>query len=208
MSALDLVADPVRLRILRHLAERGPASLQELARAARVHRNTARPHVAALQDAGVLVGDTERRSGRGRPRLRYRLHGEWSPPTVDHRGLAELLAAVVITAGIDDAQLDRLGREWGRWLAGRPGGRRAAPVTPAALERRGFIARVGPAAVELSACPCALVCPQRPTAICTLAAAAVDGVLDGTADGRRVAARAHDPARRRCTLTLEPAPGG
>jgi predicted ArsR family transcriptional regulator len=207
MSALDLVAHPIRLRIVRHLADRGPASLHELARAARVHRNTARPHVAALEDAGVVLGDTERRSGRGRPHLRYRLMGDWSPPTVDYRGLAELLAAAVAMAAIDPAQLDHLGREWGRYLAGRPGARPAAPVIPPALERLGFIADVRADAVELSACPFPLVSPRRPEIVCRLAAAAVDGVLAGTADGRCVAARSHDTGRRRCTLTLQP-PGG
>jgi predicted ArsR family transcriptional regulator len=208
MSALDLVAHPVRLRILRHLAERGPASLHELARAAMVHRNTARPHVAALEDAGVLVGDAERRGGRGRPRLRYRLRGDWSPPTIDFRGLAELLAAAVAMAGLEPARLDRLGREWGRFLVGRPEARPAAPVIPRALERLGFLARVRPDAVELSACPCPLVSPRRPEVVCGLAAAAVDGVLAATADGRCVAARSNDPRRRRCTLALGPAAAG
>ncbi|MBW3652935.1 MAG: hypothetical protein KY433_04935 [Actinobacteria bacterium] len=38
--------------------------------------------------------------------------------------------------------------------------------------------------------------------ICRLAAAAIDGVLTGASDGRRVAECATDHARRRCTITL------
>ena len=48
MGVLDAVADPVRLRIVRHLAENGSATLSELAEAAGVHLNTIRAHVAAL----------------------------------------------------------------------------------------------------------------------------------------------------------------
>ena len=48
MGVLDAVADPVRLRIVRHLAGEGSATLSELADATGVHLNTARAHVAAL----------------------------------------------------------------------------------------------------------------------------------------------------------------
>jgi predicted ArsR family transcriptional regulator len=203
MRGLDVVAHPVRAHILRVLGQRGAASLPELAEAAGVHRNTLRPHVAALQDAGVLEPDSEAPRGRGRPRLRFRLHADWSPPTADFRGLAELLAAAVAMAGVDGERLDGLGREWGRFLLGRPGGGRADREIPRALGRLGFSAEVRDGAVELSACPCPLVSPLRPELVCRMATAALDGVLAGTGDVRRVAEAAHDPARRRCSARLD-----
>ena len=205
LAALELLGHPVRVRVLRHLASRGAASLPELAAAAGVHRNTARPHVAALEDAGVVVQDSEPPRGRGRPPLRYRLGDDWAPPTVDYRGLAELLAAALAMAEIEPARLNLLGREWGRYLLGRPGGGHADGKIPRVLERLGFTAEVQDDAVELTACPCPLVSPPRPQLVCRLAAAALDGVLAGAADGRRVARRAHDHALRRCRLTLAPA---
>ena len=39
---VDAVADPVRARLVRRLASSGPASLEDLAKAAGVHPNTAR----------------------------------------------------------------------------------------------------------------------------------------------------------------------
>ena len=54
MGVLDAVADPVRLRIVRHLADGGSATLAELADVAGVHPNTIRSHVAALEAADVL----------------------------------------------------------------------------------------------------------------------------------------------------------
>jgi predicted ArsR family transcriptional regulator len=202
MSWLEALADPVRLRIVRHLARRGTASLPELAEAADVHRNTARPHVATLEDAGLLVRARPTPSGRGRPVVRYRLHDEWSPPTTDFQGLAELLAAALARAGASERELRRIGDDWGRWLLGRPAAGDVERPLSLALERLGFHAEAIEDELRLSACPCPLVSPERPELVCTLAAAVADGVLAGAGDERRVVERDHDPARRACTLSL------
>jgi predicted ArsR family transcriptional regulator len=202
MRGLDVVAHPIRARILGFLGQRDSASLPELAEAAGVHRNTVRPHVAALEDAGVLETESETPRGRGRPRRRFRLRAEWSSPTADFRGLAELLAAALATADIDGDRLDSLGRDWGRFLLGRPGGGRADHEIPRALGKLGFSADVRDGAVELSSCPCPLVSPPRPELVCRLATATVDGVLAGAGDVRCVAGATHDPVRRRCSVRL------
>ena len=203
MLTLDLVGHPVRVAILRLLGGREKASLHELAEALGMHRNTVRPHVAALKDAGALSVTRDEPRGRGRPPLRYRLRADWAPPTVDYRGLAELLAAAVEVSQIDDEHLDSVGKEWGRYLLGRPLGGRADEHIPRALGRLGFSAEMRDDVVGLSACPCPLVSPGRPELVCRLAAAAVDGVLTGASDSRRVAACATDHARRRCTIELQ-----
>ena len=66
MGVLDAVADPVRLRIVRHLADGGSATLAELADVAGVHLNTIRAHVAALEEADVLHSAQKPASGPGR----------------------------------------------------------------------------------------------------------------------------------------------
>src|SRR5215218_8253827 len=53
-SIVDAVADPVRARLLRRLWADGPGSLEELARGAGVHPNTARVHLAAMEDSGLV----------------------------------------------------------------------------------------------------------------------------------------------------------
>jgi len=55
VSMVDAVADPVRARLVRRLASSGPASLEDLAKAAGVHPNTARAHVSALEADGFIV---------------------------------------------------------------------------------------------------------------------------------------------------------
>src|SRR2546423_812875 len=119
MSRLDAIADPVRLRIVRHLVEAPGAPLPELAEAADVHLNTARPHVLALEEAGVLTRERQMPEGRGRPAIGYRLVDGWTPPTTDFLGLSELLAATLVRSSPSSDQVRAVGLEWGRYLLGR-----------------------------------------------------------------------------------------
>ena len=202
---LDVLGDPVRLRVVRRLSERGPATLAQLAEAADVHANTLRRHLSALEAAGALVRDDQAPSGRGRPAIRYRLADEWRMPGADLRELAEMLAALVERLDPDVEQVEAFGREWGRFLAGRPGRRELAPALPGALARLGFHARVQEDRVLLSSCPCPLVAPDRPELLCTLAVAVIDGMAGV---GAQVTGSAHDPGRRLCSATLGPASRG
>ena len=203
MTHLEAIADPVRLRIVRHLSKSSGASLPELAKAARVHLNTVRPHAGALEAAGVLTRVPAAPAGRGRPPVLYRLTGEWSPPTTDFLGLAELLAAAVLRSGQSPDELRALGMEWGRYLRGRPGREDVETDLPRALEQLSFHARLDGRTLQLSACPCSRVLPDRPELVCELAAAVADGVLAGSGSELRVAVRHHDPQKRRCTLVLQ-----
>ena len=199
---MELIAHPTRLRIVRRLADRGRGSLTELADAAGVHPNTARAHVAALAEAGVLEGTSGPARGRGRPGVDYRLAEGWTIPTTDFLPLAELLAAALVRSGQTAADLRSLGREWGRYLAGRPGAGEPAADVPRALERLGFDARLEDRALRLTGCPCPLVSPDRPELVCALATGVAEGILAGSDPRLRVGAGRHDPARRSCRLTL------
>ena len=203
MTRLAAIADPVRLNVVRHLSRAPGASLPELAESAGVHLNTARPHVAALEAAGVLVREHATPAGRGRPRVGYRLAGDWSPPTADFLGLAELLGAAVLRSGQGPNELRELGLEWGRYLRGRPGTHDLEVDLPRALERLGFHAQIEGTSLQLSACPCRRVIPDRPELVCELAVAVVDGVLAGGGSDRRVGARHHDTEARRCSIRLD-----
>src|SRR5436305_2934216 len=179
MSRLEAVADPIRLRVVRKLAEAPTATLPELAGAAGVHLNTVRPHVQALEESGVVTREKEALQGRGRPRVVYRLAPGWTPPTTDFLGLAELLAATLLRTSPSAADLRAVGLEWGRWLLGRPGAHDVAEELPLALEQLGFHARVSGDVLHLSACPCTLVVPGRPELLCELVVAVADGLLAG-----------------------------
>jgi predicted ArsR family transcriptional regulator len=207
-SQLALVADPVRLQILRRLSEGGPASVTELAAAADVHVNTARPHVAALEEARVLVRTAGEPAGRGRPADRYALAEDWRLPGDDLHGLAELLAGLLVRVAPGREEIESFGRDWGRFLLGRPGGHDLHRDLPPALERLGFQARMDGDEVQLSSCPCPLVSPQRPDLLCSLAVAVIDGLADAAGSPLRVGAAAHDSRRRRCSAGLQAATVG
>jgi len=177
----------VRLRLLRHLADRGTAGLDELADAADVHPNTARAHVQELEREGVVVREDAPSGRRGRPAARFRLRPGWRAHAASLEGLARLLAETLVELDPGQEALERAGRAWG---ASRDGD------VVAGLERLGFAARRDGDALVLAACPCPLVAPDRPDAVCRLARAVAEGY------GVRVAEAHHDPRRRHCRLEL------
>jgi predicted ArsR family transcriptional regulator len=203
-SYLGAIADPVRLRVVRYLAEHESSSLQELAEAADVHQNTVRAHLGALERTGLVARESESEGGRGRPRLRYRLAEGWAIPLDGFLALAELLAAALLRVGPSRDELHGLGVDWGRYLLGRPGERDVAHELPRVLERLGFQARVEEGELYLSGCPCPIVAPERPELICGLADAVIEGVLTGSRSGLCMTRRDRDPGRRRCRASLEP----
>jgi predicted ArsR family transcriptional regulator len=202
MGVLDAVADPVRLRIVRHLAEGGSATLAELADVAGVHLNTIRAHVTALEEAEVLQSAQKPASGPGRPAAEYRLVDGWGLSSTDFLELAGLLAAALVRNAPDPAALRATGAEWGRYLAGRPGQRDAAEELPRALERLGFHATLEGDLVRITGCPCAVVSPDHPEIVCALATGLVEGILAAAGSDRRIAEHDSDPERRRCTVRL------
>jgi predicted ArsR family transcriptional regulator len=202
MGVLDAVADPVRLRIVRHLARHDSATLGELADAAGVHLNTIRTHVASLERAELLVSTQKPATGPGRPATEYRLADGWALSSTDFLELAGLLAAALARNRPDAASLRATGADWGRYLAGRPGRREIAAELPRALERVGFHAAVSGEVVRISGCPCAVVSPDHPEVVCALATGLVEGVLAASGSELRVAEHDNHPERRRCTLRL------
>ena len=200
---LTLIADPLRLSVVRSLEERGRASLHELAADAGVHQNTLRPHVVELQQAGLLL--TERRllpTGRGRPGIDYRLSPLWDRTRANFVGVAELLAVALQRADLDAEQLRAVGNEWGRYLLGRPGSRDVAAELPRVLGELGYEATVEEDRLELARCPCATVAPSRPELVCLLAEGVVAGALAGAGATLAASGFKHDPARRCCRARL------
>jgi hypothetical protein len=116
--------------------------------------------------------------------------------------LGEHQAAALLRAGATRAQMRAIGREWGRFLLGRPGQQDIEREISLALDRLGFSARVEDSTLQLRSCPCSQVLPDRPELLCELAVAVSDGVLSGAGSGLRVGKRSHDPAARVCSAEL------
>jgi predicted ArsR family transcriptional regulator len=204
-TLLELVADPIRLSVLRTLADRESAGLDEIAERAGVHPNTARPRLIELERAGAVERTSAPGPGRGRPRAVYRLSPGWQVPAGAPDGLAELLAGLVRRLDPSDREIDELGRQWGAYLSGRPGARRGLGGVVAIVERLGFDVELRGAGLRLRGCPCPLVSPEAPELVCRLVQAVADGAAQSFA-GRSVVAARHDPRRRSCLLELGAAP--
>jgi predicted ArsR family transcriptional regulator len=106
-----------------------------------VHLNTIRAHLAALEQADVLVSAQKAASGPGRPAVEYRLVDGWGLSSTDFLELAGLLAAALVRTSADGATLRATGADWGRYLVGRPGRHDVATEMPRALERLGSTRR-------------------------------------------------------------------
>src|SRR4051794_20209281 len=141
-SMIDAVADPVRARLVRSLASKGPASLDELATAAGIHPNTARTHLQALTAEGFVQRETQPAGAPGRPILRPLPGGGFAkrdppppgppapPPPLSTPGgagpapeggflpMAEPLGAALGAAKPDPRALRRLGARGGRKAVG------------------------------------------------------------------------------------------
>jgi hypothetical protein len=100
------------------------------------------------------------------------------------------------------AQLRQVGREWGRYLVGRPGQYALRDRAPEILHGLGYDADVADDGVRLTGCPCPLIASDRPELICQLVTGVVDGVLGAIGAPLRVGATEHDPGRRDCRITL------
>jgi predicted ArsR family transcriptional regulator len=199
MSALDAVAHPIRLRIVRHLADSGPSSLTELAQAAGVHENTARPHVIALEEGGLVTSERRPLDRPGRPGINYRLV---DTAVMAPTQLSQLLAAALDRAGPQAEELRETGRDWGRYLVGRPETHDITAKLPEVLEQIGFRARVRDGAVELSGCPCSSILSSRPGLVCCLAEGVIDGALAASGSSQRVGDAEHNPPERQCRIEL------
>jgi predicted ArsR family transcriptional regulator len=197
---IDALASAPRLALVRALAGAPGSSGPELAAATHLHVNTVRAHLKELESAGLVEREAERGGGRGRPRLRYRLREGAIPGGDELLGLASLLGDALRRIEPKGEQIRRAGVEWGRRWSRHRSGEEPGRLVQAALERLGFAVRLEGGRLRLRACPCPLVAGEDPTLVCGLADAVADGALEGTT--LRVTGRKHDPARRRCSLTL------
>ena len=148
-----------------------------------------------------MVRDHEPSTGRGRPKVRYRLAEAWPGTETVPGDLAELLAGLIQRLDPSDREVEEFGRQWGAFLAGRPGARAQAAGPARALERLGFDVEEGPE-LRLRACPCPLVSPAEPELVCHLARSVANGALKVSTEGAGVARAEHHPERRTCTLWI------
>jgi predicted ArsR family transcriptional regulator len=202
LSAVSLLAEPVRRRLYLCLRERGRlAGRDELAAAAGVGRSLAAYHLDKLAEHGLLEVEYARPAGRtgpgaGRPAKLYRqARREFAVrvPPRDYRLLAELL---VRAEGATDAARE-LGRSHGETARGKPLGD--------VLRDRGYEPFEGESgSLQLRNCPFEAVAAEYPAVVCGLNLALLEGLLEGLGDETCRAVLA--PAEGACCVSIEPIP--
>lgn len=204
------LGDPTRHAIFRQIAQASSAvGVAELNDQFPFNHNAIRQHLAKLVDAELVVQSTAAPTGRGRPRLQYRVD-----PAVDERWgtagayerLAVLLAEVVRTG---DAPVE----------VGRRAARRATRPAPPGeaiqaladeMARLGFdpvVRRTGHSVeLALQACPYTSAVLTDPGTVCDLHLGLAQGVADVVGGVHVEELVPRDPRRAQCLLRCREAP--
>jgi predicted ArsR family transcriptional regulator len=202
------LGDPTRHAVFRYVADAGaPVDVAELTEHFGLNHNAIRQHLTKLLSAALVTEEQSPSSGRGRPRLNYRIdpsaESRWGV-TGPYERLSLLLSEVVRTG---DSALE-VGRRAGRRqrLGSATEDDPVASVVDA-MEREGFdpVARVRGDQVDvvLRTCPFATTALADPDTVCSIHLGFAEGVAERTG-GRVVVDELvpHDPRRANCRLKL------
>jgi predicted ArsR family transcriptional regulator len=155
----------------------------QLAEQLDLHPNTVRWHLGRLTDAALVQAAPERRRGRGRPSIVYRLTGDGIARGRDeYRLLATMLTDVVATDGAGETRAYEAGVRWGRHL------QQAEPDASLAhvFDREGFAAEQRGNELKMRRCPFYALAETSPQVVCALHHGIIDGVLDAAGSGQAV----------------------
>jgi predicted ArsR family transcriptional regulator len=202
------LGDPTRHAIFRYVADAGvPVDVAELTDHFGLNHNAIRQHLAKLLAAGLVIEEQSASTGRGRPRLNYRIdptaESRWGV-TGPYERLSLLLSEILRTG---DSAFE-VGRRAGlRQRLGAATEDDPIGLVVEAMEREGFdpVPRVrgDRADVVLQTCPFATTALADPDTVCSIHLGIAQGVAERT--GGRVAVDElvpHDPRRANCRLRL------
>ena len=200
------LGDPTRYDIFRYLVEaEAPVDVAELTAHFGLNHNAVRQHLAKLLEAGLVAEGKAVSSGRGRPRLTYRVHhavdSRWG--VVGPYERLSLLLAEVLRTGDDAVDV---GRRAAARLHLDPEADGVASMAEA-MARQGFdpLVRERGQRLELvlQTCPFESAALAAPETVCRMHLGMAEGMAERT--GGRVAVEelvVHDPRRARCRLLL------
>jgi predicted ArsR family transcriptional regulator len=203
------LGDPTRHGIFRYVADaQRPVDIAELTDHFGLNHNAIRQHLAKLVDAGLVSEDHAPSSGRGRPRLVYRLspaaESRWGV-TGPYEQLSMLLAEMLRT-GDDAFEVGR--RSVLRSQPGADPGDDPVEVVVEEMARRGFDpvirnARGQRVDLVLRRCPFESAVLADPDTICDLHLGMSEGIAELT--GQQIVVDeliANDPRRANCRLRM------
>ena len=209
----EALADPTRFRLFDVLRRAdGPMTVADLTAVVGVHHTAVRQHLAKLRDAGLVTEERAAPSGRGRPRLLYRIRlGQASGAGVSgaYQRLAVLLAAAVRSG----RSAREVGREAGRGVAREtaleaqePDQQDPVRIVVDEAERLGFRPAVedtdSGVDVVLRHCPFQDVAADDPDTVCSLHLGMAEGVAEEAGGLDVLGMVVNDPYRAGCRMQL------
>lgn len=204
------LGDPTRHAIFRYVAGApGPVTVAELTDHVGLHHTAVRQHLARLAAAGLVTEEVERRTTRGRPRLRYVVDptaaGRW-----DGHGPYERLAVLLAEALRSGETPVEVGRRAATAPPGSPPGGGGVDAVTAEMARQGFQPslrrRRGGLELVLDHCPFRAAAMANPEAVCALHLGLAQGAAEQAGGVEVEGLVPRDPRRAGCRLLLRPLP--
>ena len=186
------LADETRLSIIQFLSDREDGcSVKELAKVFNLHSNAVRQHLSKLSEAELIISESVKGDGSGRPLRIYKKSGSQAVAHLvprDYKLLCEILLGLVVAKGLGPDEVRSFGRKWGEEWAGRLVSAGVMDRSPHAIARFvseqfgawGFepvIQEVGGSGIQIKLGNCSFkeAVDMNPEVICPL----LHGVLDG-----------------------------
>jgi predicted ArsR family transcriptional regulator len=182
-EVLATLPSPQR-RVLDLLEARGPeATVSLVGEALRLHHNTARGHLDALVELGLVVRSRRPAVGRGRPAWLYTSVVGAGPDdrSDDYLALTTAFATHVAQTSSDPIEASRaIGRDWGQRLAAASSDRAGRAEVLALFARGGFGPELSSdgASVALRRCPLLEAARTHPEVVCQVHQGMVQGILE------------------------------
>jgi predicted ArsR family transcriptional regulator len=202
------LGDPTRHDIFRYVADADrPVDIAELTEHFGLNHNAIRQHLAKLVRATLVVEEHASGTGRGRPRLLYRLNpaaeSRWGV-TGPYERVSVLLAEILRTG---DTAVDVGRRSVRRQRLGAKADADPVALVTNAMERQGFdpaVRRKGDRVeLVLRTCPFAAAALADPDTVCAIHLGIAQGLAALT--GERIVVDElvpHDPRRANCRLRM------
>lgn len=214
IATAEALVQSTRRRVAEALAlSGGGLGVSELAERIDLHPNAVRRHLSILAEAGIVAVERDRPSGRGRPRLRYRLVDAHAPRVAAHQELVRILTAYLVRTGAGMDDVEEFGRRQGGFFATEEG----ATGILDAFTRLGFAPREtgsardagrGRLGMRLDHCPFRdAVSEPGGEIICRLHRGLAQGIASAAAPGSTVTGfEPRDPVRAGCRVQIDDVP--
>jgi predicted ArsR family transcriptional regulator len=172
-AQLGALTDPVRRRVYEQVDLAGSCTRDQIAARLDLSRSLVTHHLARLEHAGLVVGETEGPTGRaGRPAVLYRTGARPELPGRRYELLALLLATA---AAAPTTRLLAAAR--GHGAAAVPAGGTDRARARTALTALGFAPQPGRGALQSTSCPFLAVSAAHPEVACAVARGLAEGVV-------------------------------